>query len=85
MNEYSKAFIKEIGKPSLALALFDIWFWDKPHVRLIDEIPQGGKFPLSDQRALKKAAGICLQTEKANFQKCPFYKDLSEWMFPSAF
>lgn len=85
MNKYSKSFFKEIGKPCLALALFDIWFGTSHMAELIDEVPQGGQFPLSAQRSLKQSAGTRLQTEKSKFEKCPFYKDISEWVFPSAF
>lgn len=85
MNGYSKSFFKEIGKPCLALTLFDIWFGSKHMSDLIDEVPQGGKFPLSAQRSLKKAAGDRLQIEKEKFQKCPFYNHLANWVFPSTF
>ena len=85
MNGYSKSFFKEIGKPSLAWTLFDIWFGTNDMSGLIDELPQTGDFSLSVQRSLKKSAKTRLLTEKAKFQESPIYKDLSEWVFPSTF
>ena len=85
MNGYSKSFFKDIGKPSLALALLNIWCGTTHMSELIDEIHDTGTFPLSAQRALKKAAADCLLTEKARFKKTQIYKDLSEWIFPSYF
>ena len=85
MNGYSKSFFKEIGKPSLALALLDIWCGTNHMSALIDETPSTGTFPLSAQRALKQAAADCLRIEKAKFKNTQIYKNLSERIFPSAF
>ena len=84
MTGYKKSFFIEVGRSSIALALFDGWFDTDYSSNLLNELP-AGKFTLQSQRALSKASRDCLKEHVENFKKAPFYQDLSKWVFPSAF
>lgn len=84
LTKYKKSFFAEIGRPCIALALFDAWFDSKCMKKLIDEMPDK-PFQNAQQRALKKAAAEALKIHDSKFQKCPFYSDITQWVFPSAF
>lgn len=85
LTGYKKSFFVEIGRPCLALTLFDLWFGSKCMLKLIDEIPKGVKFQNTQQRALKTSASTALKNNDTKFRTSPIYKDISEWVFPSAF
>lgn len=85
LTGYKKAFFQEIGRPCIAVALFDAWLGTKVMASLIKEIPKDVKFKNTQQRALKQAARKALKENEAKFRKCPFYSDISQWVFPSAF
>lgn len=84
MTGYKKSFFMEVGRTSIALALFDGWFDTDYISNLLEELP-AGKFTLKSQRAFSKAARDCLKRHAEHFKKAPFYEELSEWVFPSAF
>ena len=84
MTGYKKSLFEEVGRTSIALALFDGWFGTNYISDLIKELP-AGKFTLKSQRAFSKSARDCLKENVETFKKAPFYEDLSQWVFPSAF
>jgi len=84
LTGYKKSLFIEIGRSCIALVLFDIMMETSKASNLIKELPPG-KLTLTSQRSLRKAAKECLTNNHEEFKKCMFYKDVAEWLFPSAF
>ena len=84
MTGYKKSFFIEVGRFSIALALFDGWFDADYSSNLLNELPVG-RFTLQSQCALSKASRDCLKEHVEIFKKASFYQDLSKCVFPSVF
>ena len=68
MTIYKKSFFMEIGRTSIALALFDGWFGTEYSSNLLQELPDG-ELTLQSQRALSKTARKCLKEHAGKFLK----------------
>ena len=84
LTGYKKSMFIEIGRPCIALGLFDLIMETKVISNLIEDLPVG-KLSLSSQRALRKVAKDALTISHEESKKYKFYSDIAEWLFPSAF
>ena len=84
LTGYKRSMFIEIGRPCIALGLFDLIMGTKIISNLVEELP-AGKLSLSSQRALRKATKDAVTISHEELKKCKFYSDIAEWLFPSVF